>query len=266
MNAGVSAKRIRIRVGGVQLEAELKPNKTAASVYAALPVTAPLNVWGEEFFCKVPGVKDFRETATTQVKVGDVAWWGPGEVLAIFFGRTPMSESGDGRDDPWLRFQPPADGVYAIRVQERFRARGGPDYAYRLRIAPPSLNDIQLRLVADAVTLPRGGQAKIRVLAETIVPAPVQLELDGLPTGVSAAPVTMAVNTTTAEFALKAEASARIDATRLTVRGTAKLGDQTLTRVATPLSVTLATELPLPRSDVPLIVTSVPICPLAGTT
>lgn len=95
MNAGVSGKRIRIRVGGVQLEAELKSNKTAASVYAALPVTAPLNIWGEEFFCKVPGVKDFRETATTKVAIGDVAWWGPGEVLAIFFGRTPMSTGPD---------------------------------------------------------------------------------------------------------------------------------------------------------------------------
>ncbi len=90
-----TAKRIRIRVGGVHLDAELKANKTAASVFAALPVTAPLNVWGEEFFCKVDGVKDFRETATTHVKVGDVAWWGPGQVLAIFFGRTPMSSGAD---------------------------------------------------------------------------------------------------------------------------------------------------------------------------
>ena len=48
-------------------------------------------MWGEEFYCKVPGVKDHRETATTQVKVGDVAFWGVGEMLAIFFGRTPMS-------------------------------------------------------------------------------------------------------------------------------------------------------------------------------
>jgi len=42
-----------------------------------------------------PGVKDYRETATTQVKVGDVAYWGPGEMLAIFFGRTPMSMGED---------------------------------------------------------------------------------------------------------------------------------------------------------------------------
>jgi len=50
-----------------------------------------VNQWGEEFYCKVPGVKDYRETAKNQVKVGDVAFWGMGEMLAVFFGRTPMS-------------------------------------------------------------------------------------------------------------------------------------------------------------------------------
>lgn len=89
------AKRIRITVGGVQLEAELKGTKTAGEVYAALPVDAPINTWGEEFFFKLAGVKDYRETATNQVKVGDVAYWGAGQVLAIFFGRTPMSMGPD---------------------------------------------------------------------------------------------------------------------------------------------------------------------------
>lgn len=89
------AKRIRITVGGVQLEAELKSTRTADEVYAALPVQAPINTWGEEFYFKIPGVKDYRETATNQVKVGDVAYWGAGKVLAIFFGRTPMSMGAD---------------------------------------------------------------------------------------------------------------------------------------------------------------------------
>lgn len=88
---GESAKKIRITVGPVQLEAELRGNKTAQEVYAALPIEAPINLWGEEFYFKLSGVKDYRETATTQVKVGDVAFWGAGQVLAIFFGRTPMS-------------------------------------------------------------------------------------------------------------------------------------------------------------------------------
>lgn len=84
-------RKIRITVGAVQVEAELKSTKTAQEVYAALPVEAPVNTWGEEFYFKLNGVKDYRETATNQVKIGDVAFWGAGQVLAIFFGRTPMS-------------------------------------------------------------------------------------------------------------------------------------------------------------------------------
>jgi uncharacterized protein len=90
-----NARRIRVTVGSVQLVVELKPNKTADEIYAALPVEAPLNTWGEEFYFKLPGVKDYREMATSQVKVGDVAFWGAGQVLAIFFGRTPMSMGPD---------------------------------------------------------------------------------------------------------------------------------------------------------------------------
>ncbi|MFM7840886.1 MAG: cyclophilin-like fold protein [Nitrospira sp.] len=89
------SRRILISIGSVKLEAELKSNKTADGVYAALPVEAPVNMWGEEFYFAIPGVKDHRETATTQVKVGDVAFWGAGGVLALFFGRTPMSMGAD---------------------------------------------------------------------------------------------------------------------------------------------------------------------------
>ena len=87
--------KIRITVGSVQLDAELKSTKTAQEVYAALPVESPVNTWGEEFYFKMAGVKDHRETATNHVKVGDVAFWGAGQVLAIFFGRTPMSMGQD---------------------------------------------------------------------------------------------------------------------------------------------------------------------------
>jgi len=91
----VPAKRIRITIAGVQLEAELRKTKTADQVYAALPVKAAVNTWGEEFYFPIPGVHDHRETATTQVKIGDIAFWGAGQVLAIFFGRTPMSLGAD---------------------------------------------------------------------------------------------------------------------------------------------------------------------------
>jgi hypothetical protein len=95
MTTNGAGKRIRIRVGGIHLDAELKKTRTAEEIYRALPAEGPLNVWGEEFYFELAGVKDHRETATTQVKVGDVAFWGAGHVLAIFFGRTPMSMGPD---------------------------------------------------------------------------------------------------------------------------------------------------------------------------
>lgn len=100
-----SPRKIKMTIGGIQVIVQLKPNRTAQAVVDALPVEAPVNQWGEEFYCHLPGVKDFREVATTQVKVGDVAFWGMGGMLAVFFGRTPMSLG----DDPV-----PADRVNVI--------------------------------------------------------------------------------------------------------------------------------------------------------
>ena len=115
-------RKIRITVGAVQVEAELKGNKTAQEVYAALPVEAPVNTWGEEFYFKIDGVKDYRETATNQVKIGDVAFWGAGQVLAIFFGRTPMSMG--------------PDPVPADRVNVIGRIMGDPTVLRRVMEAP----------------------------------------------------------------------------------------------------------------------------------
>ena len=78
-------ERIKITIGGIPVVAELKPNRTAHAVLEVLPITAPVNQWGEEFYCRLEGVKDYRETATNQVKVGDVAFWGMGGMLAVFF-------------------------------------------------------------------------------------------------------------------------------------------------------------------------------------
>ena len=115
-------RKIRITVGPVQVEAELKGNKTAHEVYAALPIEAPVNTWGEELYFKLDGVKDYRETATNQVKIGDVAFWGAGQVLAIFFGRTPMSMG--------------PDPVPADRVNVIGRITGDPTVLRRAMEAP----------------------------------------------------------------------------------------------------------------------------------
>jgi hypothetical protein len=90
-----AALPVKLVVGAVTLMAELKSTRTAKAIYDVLPVEAPLNVWGDEFYFKIPFIKDHRETATLKVAVGDIAYWGNGGSIAIFFGRTPISTGAD---------------------------------------------------------------------------------------------------------------------------------------------------------------------------
>jgi hypothetical protein len=78
------------------------------------------------------------------------------------------SDGGGPAGDPQLRFAAPADGTFAIRVNDQFRSRGGPDFAYRLRLAPPPAPDFRLTLATDVFALPRGTQGKLRVQAERL--------------------------------------------------------------------------------------------------
>jgi hypothetical protein len=177
-------------------------------------------------------------------------------VVADAAGKELARAEGDGGADPRLAFTAPADGTYLLRVSDRFRSRGGPDFAYRLRIDHPPSADFRLQLGADAVTVPRGGEARLKVQAEQLggFAGPIPLRVEGLPPGVTAAPAAIAANQGAVEIALKAEASAAVRASRLTVRGSTKVGERTVTRTAVlPLhgggavdSVLLAVALPTP--------------------
>src|SRR2546422_858307 len=52
---------VKITVGGVTLDAELKPTRTAKAVYELLPIETDLHSWGEEFYFKIPFIKDHRD-------------------------------------------------------------------------------------------------------------------------------------------------------------------------------------------------------------
>ncbi|MDA8172497.1 MAG: cyclophilin-like fold protein [Nitrospiraceae bacterium] len=91
--------RIKIQVGGVELEARLLDNETARAVYDLLPVEGYNNVWGDEFYFEIPLYMPPDDSATTEVVVGDIGYWPPGKAIAIFFGPTPLSKA-DGRPVP----------------------------------------------------------------------------------------------------------------------------------------------------------------------
>lgn len=163
--------------------------------------------------------------------------------------------------DLTLNFKAPADGDYLLHVSERFASRGGPEFAYRLRVAPAATTpDFQLTLASDALTVIREsadgepaapgkpkrgskqqpGKLKVNVLATGGFKADIELEVVGLPTGVTVNGTKIAGGRNTTDLNFSAEHAAKIAGARLTVRGTATLNGEKVTRTAT---------LPAPRGE-----------------
>ncbi len=83
-------RRIRITAGSISAEAELNDTDTAAAIWAALPLQARANTWGDEIYFSIP-VDLEEEDAQEIVSLGDLGYWPPGRAFCIFFGRTPVS-------------------------------------------------------------------------------------------------------------------------------------------------------------------------------
>jgi hypothetical protein len=149
-----------------------------------------------------------------------------GKVLA------KAAASGPAQPDPVLRFQAPVDGTYFVRVQDQFRSRGGADFAYRLRIDHSPAPDFRLHFQLDALALPRGGQARLKVLVERRggFAGAIPLAIAGLPHGVTFTPQAAAAGQNAVDLTFKAGKDAPITASHLTLRGTASVAGRPLTR------------------------------------
>jgi hypothetical protein len=162
-----------------------------------------------------------------------------------------------GQTDSQVSFKAPADGVYYVRVEDRFASRGGPAFAYRLRVAA-ARPDFQLTLASDAITLPRTSDAPATT-ADGKKPAPasanvkvdaqrlggfdgaINLAIDGLPDGVTATETVIAAKKATTTVKLTAKPGTKIRVSRLRVRGVADVAGKSLTRVAAaPVAPTAA--------------------------
>lgn len=65
--------------------------------------------------------------------------------------------------DSWLRVALPADGKYYLHLTD-MQHRGGPEYAYRLRISPPR-PDFELRVVPSSISARAGSTVPLTVYA-----------------------------------------------------------------------------------------------------
>jgi len=86
--------RIAIRIGTLSMEAELNETPTAQKIAAALPLRASFNTWGDEIYFAIPVDADLDDSAQDVVELGDLGYWPPGKAWCIFFGQTPVSQSG----------------------------------------------------------------------------------------------------------------------------------------------------------------------------
>lgn len=128
----------------------------------------------------------------------------------------------------------PADGDYTLEVRDVLNSRGGADFAYRLRLGLAPGPDFRLSLASDALTLPRGGEAKLKVIAERSggFAGEIKLQFNGIPEGVTLTSDTIAGDKSEIEVIFKADAKSKVQGLFFTVDGTAKRGDETVLRRA----------------------------------
>ncbi len=130
-----------------------------------------------------------------------------GMPLVILNYRNDDGGSGYGKDSR-LRFDPPADGEYRVRVGDA-RGMAGPDFAYRVTVRPPR-PDFKIRFNPTAPAVWKGGAMPITVTADRIddFDSRIAVRLDNLPPGFSAPPTFIEAGQTSTTFALYADSTA----------------------------------------------------------
>lgn len=94
---GFGMREVLIRAGTVAIRARLLDTPTADRVWAALPIYGLAQTWGSEIYFKTEISADREAGARDVVRAGEIAFWPDGDAIAIGFGPTPVSKSGEIR-------------------------------------------------------------------------------------------------------------------------------------------------------------------------
>ena len=89
-------KKIRIRAGAIEAEAELNDTKTAQAIWETLPIKGRVNLWGDEIYFSIP-LSLKLEAGQGVVNIGELGYWPDGNAFCIFFGPTPVSQGDEIR-------------------------------------------------------------------------------------------------------------------------------------------------------------------------
>ncbi|MBY0586257.1 PPC domain-containing protein [bacterium] len=142
--------------------------------------------------------------------------------------------------DPLARLVIPADGDYLLQVRDRFsESRGDGRFVYFVRVGPP-LPDYQL-LVAptdpsgpSSLLVRSGGttDAVVYALRRGGFVGEIAIQVEGLPTGVTASPVVLGPGVSQGLLVFQASADAADIESKITVKGSAKMAESDVVRIA----------------------------------
>ena len=88
------SKKITIKAGNVEVNAELNDTATATLIEEKLPIEGKTNLWGDEIYFSIP-VEDKLDNGKEVVDMGDLGYWPQGNAFCIFFGPTPISSGSE---------------------------------------------------------------------------------------------------------------------------------------------------------------------------
>lgn len=89
--------RVRLRIGSLELKAELNDSPSALAILDELPVEFRWSRWGEEYYGDCGVSAEAAPDAREEMAVGELAYWPPGRALCVFFGPTPASVGDEPR-------------------------------------------------------------------------------------------------------------------------------------------------------------------------
>jgi hypothetical protein len=137
----------------------------------------------------------------------------PPNGLPVFHLTWRNDDGGPGyAADSRIDFVAPADGQYILHLKD-VRGMGGPDFAYRLSLRE-TVPDYQLTATPANPNIPKGGRTPLTVSVDRLqgYEGPVEIEVKGLPAGVTAGPAKISAGEDSTMVVLSASADANVDA------------------------------------------------------
>jgi hypothetical protein len=90
-------KKCKITIDKIIFEVVLFDSPTAFKIWNSLPLSSNVKTWGKEIYFHTNVLANKEPDAKSVIEFGEIAYWPAGKVIAIGFGKTPISQNDEIR-------------------------------------------------------------------------------------------------------------------------------------------------------------------------